>query len=112
MSKFFNYNAKVNRVIDGDTIDATLDLGFNVKLDLKIRMAGINTPELKSKDPEEKAKAQEARAFLKEKIEGKDIVLDSKGLDKYGRWIGVIRLGTENINDTMVKKNLAVKYME
>lgn len=112
VKRLYNYSAKVLRVVDGDTFDAVVDLGFDVSLNLRIRMAGINTPELKSKIVVERQKAQLAKDFLTEKITGKDILLDSSGQDKYGRWIGVVHIGKENVNNTMVEKELAVKYME
>jgi micrococcal nuclease len=112
VKRLYNYNARVTRVVDGDTFDATIDLGFDVNLNVRIRMAGINTPEMKSRLVAERQKAAKAKDFLTDKLTGKDILLDSSGQDKYGRWIGVVHLGKENVNDTMIAEDLAVKYME
>ena len=62
----YTYDAKVVRVVDGDTIDALIDLGFNVHKKIRIRMVGINTPESRTRDLEEKKRGLAAKARLKE----------------------------------------------
>jgi micrococcal nuclease len=108
----FFYRAKVLDVHDGDTITVDIDLGFNIILHkIKVRLNGIDTAEIHSKDKELLAKAEHARDWLSEKILGKDVYIDSRGLDKYGRWLGVIHT-KENIccNDELVKMGLALQY--
>lgn len=112
MKKLYNYNAHITNVVDGDTVDATVDLGFNVQLKLRIRLAGINTPELKDKDLAIRAKAVAAKEALAGKILNRNIMLDSKGQDKYGRWVGDIHLNDVYINDQMKFEGYAVAYME
>ena len=60
----FIYNAKCLRVVDGDTVDATVDLGFDTWKKIRIRLVGINTPETRTRDLEEKAKGLAAKNFL------------------------------------------------
>jgi len=88
----YKYRATVVKVIDGDTIDVDIDLGFFTVLHRQ-RIRGL-----------------ESKAWLKHKIEGREIELvtfkDAKG--KYGRWLGVIYFKNRNINEVMVKKELAV----
>lgn len=101
------YKATVNRVIDGDTIDVDIDLGFFTVLHAqRIRLYGIDAPELRGS---ERLEGLEAKAWLKQKIEGKEIELvtfkDAKG--KYGRWLGVIYFRNRNLNQVMVEKGLA-----
>ena len=81
------YNAKCVRVVDGDTIDATIDLGFDTWKKIRIRLVGMNAPESRTRDLEEKARGLAAKAFLKD-ILGKhdnDFILHSQGVGKYGR---------------------------
>ena len=87
----FEYSAKVVRIIDGDTIEVNIDLGFSTIIHKeKVRLLGIDTPELRSKDPEEKARAQEAKKFVQNLLPvGTDVIIrtqkDKKG--KYGRYL-------------------------
>ena len=109
----YTYKAKLNRVVDGDTVNLTIDLGFRLSYTSNCRLAGINAPEL-STDEGKKSKA-ELSLYLKEWLTQYSMVdhsLDiiSTGLDKYGRPIVVIKLGNININDKMVEGGYATKY--
>jgi len=105
-------------VVDGDTMDVILDLGFDVHHAVRVRMAGIDTPESRTRDKDEKARGKLSKAFLKESIKGKKIVLktkikDSKG--KFGRviaevWAEFEKGSLRNINELMIKECYAVKY--
>jgi micrococcal nuclease len=64
----YQYAAEAVRVIDGDTIDVILDFGFSLKQKMRLRLAGINTPELRSKDEAERVRAQEAKTFVEEQV--------------------------------------------
>ena len=84
-SKFY-YGCELIRVIDGDTIDVRADLGFDVSLKLRLRFAGINTPESRTRNKEEKALGLAAKARLKEVLESADsIEFESFGKGKFGR---------------------------
>jgi len=110
----YEYSCKVKRVVDGDTVDVVLDLGFDVSYSCRVRLYGIDTPESRTRNKDEKARGKMATAFLKESIEkGKQVVIqtklkDSKG--KYGRVLGEVVVDGKNINQTMVKSHLAVAY--
>lgn len=110
--KCFFYRAKVVDAYDGDTIKVDIDLGFSMSLrSLKVRLSGIDTAEMKSKDPDLKKKAIEARDWLRTQILGKDVYLESAGQDKYGRWLGKIYT-KEGVccNEELVKLGLATSY--
>tara|TARA_R100001443_G_scaffold52564_1_gene64326 strand:+ start:33 stop:455 length:423 start_codon:yes stop_codon:yes gene_type:complete len=110
----YEYSCKVERVVDGDTVDVVLDLGFDILHKCRVRLYGIDTPESRTRDLDEKARGKMSSAFLSEAIDtGKQVVIqtklkDSKG--KYGRVLGDVVVDGENINQLMVDANLAVAY--
>jgi len=114
----YEYKCKVKRVVDGDTMDVILDLGFDVHHAVRVRMAGIDTPESRTRDKDEKARGKLSKAFLKESIKGRKIILktkikDSKG--KFGRviaevWAEFEKGSLRNVNELMIKECYAVKY--
>jgi micrococcal nuclease len=114
----YEYKCKVKRVVDGDTMDVILDLGFDIHHAVRVRMAGIDTPESRTRDKDEKARGKLSKAFLKESIKGRKIVLktqikDAKG--KFGRviaevWAEFEKGSLRNINELMIKECYAVKY--
>lgn len=109
------YKIFVTRVVDGDTIDAEIDLGFDLKLKKRIRLYGINTPETRTRDKEEKKRGLAAKKRLQQIIDEQQGVLYLKSLDKgkFGRCIGVLfceDFDDESINDTLVQEGHAVEY--
>lgn len=107
----FVYNAILERVVDGDTIDVTLDLGFNVKLHKqRVRLAGIDTPESRTRDLAEKALGKKASARLKE-LCGEKLKIKSLGKGKYGRILGIpYSEDDQNICEILIKEGHAVEY--
>ena len=105
---------KVTKIVDGDTIDVDIDLGFGVWMqNQRIRMYGIDTPESRTSDPIEKVYGKAASAFLTKWTNAGDLTLktfkDGKG--KYGRILGEIWFGGEhNINQLLVDNHHAVRY--
>ena len=93
----YTYKIKLDRVVDGDTIDANIDLGLDVSIKKRIRFAGINTPESRTKDLEEKARGLAAKDRLKNLLEGaNEIQLKSHGVGKYGRCLGELHIDVAN----------------
>lgn len=107
--KPYQYQAKVTRVIDGDTLEVVVDLGFHASFSTTLRLYGINAPEMKGTT---KAAGTKSKERLKTLLEGKDVLIDSKRLDKYGRTVSTVFVGDMNVNELMVKEGLAVRYME
>lgn len=108
----FYYKARVIDVYDGDTLTVDIDLGFMMSLrKLKVRLLGIDTAEMKGGTNESKAKALQARDWLRSKVLEKEVYLESKGLDKYGRWLGRVHT-VDGIccNDMLVSMGLATPY--
>jgi len=110
----YEYGCQVTRVVDGDTIDADLDLGFNIHHKCRVRLYGIDTPESRTRDLDEKARGKLASNFLEKHIsEGKEVLIrtelkDSKG--KFGRVLGTVVVDGIDINNKMVMNHLAVRY--
>jgi micrococcal nuclease len=96
----FRYNATVLRVIDGDTIDAMIDLGFSTWKKIRIRFYGINTPESRTRDLEEKKRGLAAKDRVVEALEANDgkFVLQSHGVGKFGRCLGEIFINDDEIS--------------
>ena len=109
----YTYKAKLDRVIDGDTINANIDLGFDITIHKRIRLTGIDTPESRTRDLEEKARGLASKARLIELIGDGDFILESREVGKFGRVLGTIYTIAEesiNINDTLVEEGYAVEY--
>ncbi len=96
----YRYNARNIRVIDGDTIEAEIDLGFRVFRKDIFRLAGINAPE----------RDKPSTSFLSMSIEGKNIVIESKKAEKYGRWLATVFADGVNVNQALVDMGHAVAY--
>ena len=113
----FTYKAKCTRVIDGDTIDATIDLGFNVLKKIRIRFYGLDTWESRTRDLEEKKKGLEAKKRVESLLEmsNMDFTLVSHGVGKYGRCLGEIFVYDDmdiefNVNEILITEGHAKEY--
>lgn len=102
--------AIVLKIIDGDTVDLMVNLGFNTWNKARIRFYGINAPEIKGV---ERPLGLKSKEFLSTLIKvGDTISITTHGIDKYGRWLATLYVGDLNINDYMVEKGYAVEYMK
>lgn len=110
----YRYQAKLLRIIDGDTVDAMIDLGFGVWVKKRIRLYGIDAPESRTRDLEEKGRGLQTTARLvaiMDDCEGL-FVLESHGVGKYGRCLGTLFIDEVNINELLVSEGLAKEYMK
>jgi micrococcal nuclease len=114
---FTYYVKKVTRIVDGDTIDVDIDLGFNISFSQRVRLAGIDTPESRTKDLAEKALGLESKKKLGELIaNAKTIVIKTEkpnSTEKYGRILGWLYLdGAEtSVNEALIASGYAWSYM-
>jgi len=106
----YTYNCKLLRVIDGDTVRAQIDLGFDVWVTKTIRLTGINAPESRTRDKIEKVKGLEAKARLIELLEHMSFKIQSHGVGKFGRCLGVLYVDDININEQLITEGHAVEY--
>jgi micrococcal nuclease len=114
----FEYRVKqITKIVDGDTIDVDIDLGFNISYSQRLRLAGIDTPESRTTDKLEKTLGLESKEYLKYKLkDAKDVVVKTEKPDsseKYGRILGWVYLdgSTKSINEQMIEDGYAWGYM-
>jgi len=113
----YDYKVKsIKRVIDGDTVEVEIDLGFHLTLCDKVRLAGVNTPETRTTNPEEKEKGLKSKAWMQDRlsnIEGKELIVKFVKEEKYGRLLGWLYfVGEPNtLNEQLINEGLAEPYM-
>jgi micrococcal nuclease len=114
---FEYYVKQVTNVVDGDTIDVVIDLGFDISFTSRVRLAGIDTPESRTKDKAEKALGLESKKYLADRIKAaKNIVIRTEKInssEKFGRILGWLYLDGESnsINHEMIEKGYAWGYL-
>ena len=111
---------EINRVVDGDTIDVTIDLGFDLYKKERVRIAGVDTPEKRTRDLEEKALGLDATNWMKEELEGAidgddELTIRTElkgGMGKYGRLLGWLYVGDADVslNEKMIEEGYAWAY--
>ena len=100
----YQYKAKVLNIVDGDTIDVTIDLGLSIYSNQRIRLYGIDTPE------RGQSGFKEATDRLRSLIEGKEVIIRTQKVSKYGQYLGEIVVGDIDVNKTMVTEGYAKEY--
>ena len=113
----FEYNGTLVKVLDGDTIDAYIDLGFDLKIKKRIRYMGIDTWESRTRDLDEKKKGLAAKARNKELLEGGTFKIISHGTGKFGRVLGEVFIensladgGLQSVNQILIDEGHAYEY--
>ena len=114
----YEYRIKsVIKVVDGDTIDVVIDLGFDISFTSRVRLAGIDTPESRTKDLKEKTLGLESKEYLKKKLDdASNVVIRTEKVnssEKYGRILGWLYINgeTKSINHEMIEKGYAWGYL-
>ena len=110
----FSYNATVVKIVDGDTVDALIDVGFSIMTKKRIRFRGINTPESRTRDVEEKINGLAAKDRVVQLLSENDnkFILKSYGVGKYGRCLGELFVDAheESINQVLINEGHATEY--
>ena len=110
----YEYSCKVDRVVDGDTIDVVLNLGFDIMFKFRVRLYGIDTPESRTRNKDEKVRGKMAGSFLKDAVDnGTQVVIQTKLKDsrgKFGRVLGNVVVDGVNINQSMIDHYHAAAY--
>ena len=112
----YEYNCEVTRIVDGDTVDVIIDLGFDISYKSRVRLYGIDTPESRTRDKDEKVRGLMSKDFLVDMLGKGDVIIktkkDKKG--KFGRILGELHVGNKgrsvNINKSLIDNFLAVEY--
>ena len=103
-------DCRVERCVDGDTVDLWINLGFSTFVKKRVRLYGINTPESRTRDLEEKARGKAATAHIESLLEAGRCDLDSHELGKYGRVLGTLWVDGVDINQQMIADGHATEY--
>ena len=113
MEPNYRYMAKLGRVVDGDTMDVVIDLGFYVELRERVRLEGIDTPEIYrvKKDSEEYKKGMEAKEYVERRLNENEneMVIETEKRGKWRRWIATVHLrdSSKTLNDELIENGLA-----
>lgn len=107
----YEYSAKIIKVIDGDTLDLDIDVGFSITVKQRVRLNGIDTPESRTKNKEEKVLGLKAKKIVEENVRGaKDIIVRTYKDDKYGRLLVDLIADGINVNQLLINEGFAWKY--
>ena len=108
----YEYSGKVLKVIDGDTIEAQIDLGFDIFTVKRVRLANIDAPEVRTKNKEEKLAGKKAKNRLIEIFQQNNdrFVLKSLGIGKFGRCLGEVIVNNQSVSKLLLEENLATEY--
>ena len=104
------FQAKVKRVVDGDTLDLDIDLGFHITLSERVRLMGIDTPETRSRDPIEKSSGLIAKDFVIDFVNDGNVVIKVHGFGKFGRPLVDLYKNDICLNQKLVDLGLAAPY--
>ena len=111
----YEYKALVTNVVDGDTIDVDIDLGFYMVARVRMRLARVDTPETYgvSRDSDEYKAGMKSKEFVKERLIMQDVLIKTQKTGKFGRWIAEVFYGPNfeiNLSDELIKRGLAEPY--
>lgn len=111
----YDYTAKLRRVVDGDTVDLDVDLGFYMTAAIRFRVLGVNTPELRGGTLQTKEWAKEAKAFVEEALTSANLIqIRTKKADSFGRWLASITYwdeqGPHDLAEVLIEKGLGQPY--
>ena len=108
----YEYNCEIKRVVDGDTVDVVIDLGFDIHYASRVRLYGIDTPESRTRNKDEKVRGLMSKQYLIDELDKGQVVIktkkDKKG--KFGRVLGDIVVDGKNINQSMIDNYHAAAY--
>jgi micrococcal nuclease len=106
----YSYNAKIINIVDGDTVDAEIDLGFKLKITHRLRLIGIDTPELTAPDPQLRQLAQIAKDYMVEKLLNQTVKINTYKADSFGRYLAEIYIESFSVNDYLIESGMAKKW--
>lgn len=106
----YSYNAKIINVVDGDTVDAEIDLGFKIKITHRLRLIDVDTEEMNDPDPQRRQLAKTAKDYLIEKLLNQTVKINTYKADSFGRYLAEIYIDKFCVNDYLIESGLARKW--
>jgi micrococcal nuclease len=107
----FTYNCKIIRVVDGDTVEVNIDLGFSICIKTSVRIAGIDAPETRTRDLTEKSYGMRAKAIVEKWFEeNNNLIIRTEKEDKYGRYLGYFYSGEICLNEYLLDNRYVWQY--
>jgi len=104
------YKAKIVNVVDGDTVDAEVDLGFKIIMKQRFRLLGVDTPELRGLTADKEG-AILAKQYTTDMLLGKTVIMNTYKSDSFGRWLAVIEVDGVNFNESLIANGFAIGFM-
>lgn len=101
------YKAKIVNVVDGDTVDAVVNVGFKMTSTQRLRLLDVDTAEMNDKDPILRAKALAAKVWMIDQVLNKDVMIKTEKSDVFGRYLAYIYVGERNINEELKQLGLS-----
>ncbi|MCD6154498.1 MAG: thermonuclease family protein [Candidatus Verstraetearchaeota archaeon] len=118
MQPSYRYRAELDRVVDGDTLDVVIDLGFYIKIKERIRLEGVDTPEIYGvpQDSEEYRRGLEAKEYVERRLNenGNQMIIETRKMGKWRRWLAKVYLPDtgRTLNEELIEKGLARRVEE
>ena len=106
----YRYRARVERVVDGDTVDMLVDLGFDVHVRERLRLYGVDTPETRTRDEEERKAGIKAKEYVEEMIGGREVEISTEEKGKFGRYLAIVYVDGLNLNRELIGRGMAREY--
>lgn len=106
----YTYNAKIINIVDGDTVDAEIDLGFKLYTVHRLRLIDIDTEEMNDPNPSLKQLARTAKQYMIDNLLGKNVKINTYKSDSFGRYLAEIYIDKFNVNDYLLESGLARKW--
>lgn len=106
----YSYKAKIINIVDGDTVDAEIDVGFKIKIIHRLRLLHIDTEEMNSKDTQLKELAKAAKTYLIENLLNQTVTIQTHKSDSFGRYLAEIYIKDLYLNEHLVELNLARQW--
>ena len=103
----YTYKATIINIVDGDTVDAIIDMGFKIHTTQRLRLNRIDTEEMHDANLEKRKLAIEAKEYLRNTLLNKEVIIETRKSDSFGRWLAEIVCEDININNVLLEKNLA-----
>lgn len=106
----YSYNAKIINIVDGDTVDAEIDVGFKIKITHRLRLIDIDTEEMHDPDPQLRQLARTAKDYLITKLLNQTVKINTYKADSFGRYLAEIYIDKFCVNDYLIESGLARKW--